>query len=441
MKVFEKVVYRIVLAFTLLSSSNAAEVTVLKPFQIEVLKGTASSTFVGKIKNKNLSGEYVTNVDKAIQFLPGSDDRSVVNIWYDVPDSVDSARVYQLNLNANMWTPNDDVNRVKVKIRNLRLGKWQTLQATKWWRKSTQWNKWRRNKYKNFQFFAKDYINTKDKVLLRVHSSNNNGGFDIDMIRLKLFEGDYAKIPIRASFTYDLPSEQISYTTDVVFIDYNVTATKIEELKAQNKLVLCYVSVGTAENYRDDYKEFPEIVLGNPLGDWPDEKWLDIRDERVFEIMKARIEVAQENGCQGIDPDNIDGYANESGFDPSLEVGDTMDYLKKIADEVHSRGMLIGMKNADGIVETAKNDNTTDEYKFINEYMDFSVTEECYRYTECDKYSIFTELKKPVFSIEYITEETDDYNSDTCDYFTDTLGFNILWSNYDLEEFYFCPIA
>lgn len=131
----------------------------------------------------------------------------------------------------------------------------------------------------------------------------------------------------------------------------------------------------------------------------------------------------------------IVGYANDSGF--SLQVGDTMDYLKKIADEVHSRGMLIGMKNADGIAETAKNDNTTDEYKFINEYMDFSVTEECYRYTECQKYSIFTDLNKPVFSIEYISET--EYKNETCDYFTDTLGFNILWSNFDLEKFYFCP--
>ena len=435
MKLFERVIYGVMLAFSCLSSnSNATEVSVLKPSRIEVLKGTASSTLVGKIKNKNLSGAYVPNVDKAIQFLPETDDKTVVNIWYDVPASVDSARVYQLILNANMWTPNDDVNKVKVKIRNLRLGKWQTLQATKW-RKSTQWNKWRR-KYKNFQFFAKDYINTEGKVLLRVHSSNINGGFDIDMIRLKLREGDYAKIPMRASFTYDLPSEQNSYSTDVVFIDYNVTATKIEEIKAQNKLVLCYISVGSAEEYRDDYKEFPESVLGETLDEWPGERWLDIRDEKVFEIMKARIEVAQQHGCQGIDPDNIDGYANDSGF--PLEVGDTMDYLKKIADEVHSRGMLIGMKNADGIAEPAKNDNTTDEYQFINEYMDFSVTEECFRYTECEKYSIFTDLNKPVFSIEYISET--EYKNDACDYFTDTLGFNILWSNYDLEEFYFCPI-
>lgn len=84
----------------------------------------------------------------------------------------------------------------------------------------------------------------------------------------------------------------------------------IGKLHALGKKVICYFSAGTYEPYRPDSDEFDQQDLGATLPDWPDEKWLDIRSERVRAIMKARIELAANMGCDAIDPDNMDGYVS-----------------------------------------------------------------------------------------------------------------------------------
>jgi hypothetical protein len=85
----------------------------------------------------------------------------------------------------------------------------------------------------------------------------------------------------------------------------NTPKSTIQTLKAQGKKVICYYSAGTWEDWRSDLKALPEDVLGVPLPDWPDEKWMDIRRDEVFEIMKKRIDIAADKGCDAIDPDNI----------------------------------------------------------------------------------------------------------------------------------------
>ena len=42
-------------------------------------------------------------------------------------------------------------------------------------------------------------------------------------------------------------------------------------LHALGKHVICYIDVGTAENFRPDYGSFPASVLGQRNG-WPGEK-------------------------------------------------------------------------------------------------------------------------------------------------------------------------
>ena len=40
------------------------------------------------------------------------------------------------------------------------------------------------------------------------------------------------------------------------------SAAEVASLKAQGKHAICYIDVGTAEDFRPDYHEFPESVLG-----------------------------------------------------------------------------------------------------------------------------------------------------------------------------------
>lgn len=104
--------------------------------------------------------------------------------------------------------------------------------------------------------------------------------------------------------------------------------------------------------------------------------------------MAARLDLAAAKGCDGVDPDNVDGYAADNGI-PALTVDAAADYMRWLADEANRRGLAIGLKNADAIIPK------------VIDRMAWSVNEQCVHYAECDTYAAFLRDGKPVFHIEY----------------------------------------
>ena len=93
------------------------------------------------------------------------------------------------------------------------------------------------------------------------------------------------------------------------------SAAIVSELHEAGTKVICYVDVGTWEPGRSDSSAFPASVQGNGVDGWPGEKWLDIRQLSALEpIMKARMKMCRQKGFDAIEPDNIDGYTNTTGF-------------------------------------------------------------------------------------------------------------------------------
>ena len=155
--------------------------------------------------------------------------------------------------------------------------------------------------------------------------------------------------------------------------------------------VICYFSAGSWENWRPDADEFPKAALGKPLDGWPGEKWLDTRNTAVRAIMKKRIELAASKGCDGVDPDNIDGYENDTGFD--LTKDDGVDYVKFLSQTSHDAGLAYGLKNGGEILER------------VVDMAEWCVNEQCVQYNECDLYQPFIKQNKPVFHIEYTAKD------------------------------------
>lgn len=87
-------------------------------------------------------------------------------------------------------------------------------------------------------------------------------------------------------------------------------ARVIGALHDLGKKVICYFSAGTYEPDRPDSDQYADADKGATLPDWPDEKWVDIRRDSVRTIIKGRIDLAASMGCDGIDPDNMDGYVS-----------------------------------------------------------------------------------------------------------------------------------
>ncbi len=168
---------------------------------------------------------------------------------------------------------------------------------------------------------------------------------------------------------------------------FDTDSETIKKLKEDGKIVICYFSAGSYEDWRPDKDKFPKEAIGNPLEGWEGEYWLDIKNDKVRRIMADRIKLAKKKGCDGVDPDNVDGYENDTGFD--LAYKDQLEYNRFLAKTAHNLGLLIGLKN------------DLDQIKDLVNTFDFSVNEECHQIGECDLLMPFVKQGKPVFNIEY----------------------------------------
>ena len=176
---------------------------------------------------------------------------------------------------------------------------------------------------------------------------------------------------------------------DVYFIDAEVPQATINALKSQGKRVMCYISAGSIEDWRSDANLFPRSVIGNDYNGWPGEKWLNIRDiDALAPVMRARLDLCQRKGFDGIDADNVNGHVNNTGF--SLTREDVIRFIRWLADESHARGMAFSLKNASDVLAT------------VAGQIDMIQMESCQHWGFCDDaVELVSSYNKPVFMVEY----------------------------------------
>jgi hypothetical protein len=181
-------------------------------------------------------------------------------------------------------------------------------------------------------------------------------------------------IPTRTARIYDIDME-------------NNTPATIKALQAAGHIVVCYFSAGTWEDFRNDASKFPPNIIGNPVRGFSDERYIDIRATVVRSIMSARLVLAASKGCDAVEPDNVDGYANNSGF--PLTAAEQITYDKFIASTAHAHNLRVALKNATDLVPRLARD------------FDFAVVEQCLQFQECPAYLPFIEQHKAVMLAEY----------------------------------------
>lgn len=164
-------------------------------------------------------------------------------------------------------------------------------------------------------------------------------------------------------------------------------ASAVADLHRRGRKVICYLSTGAWEDFRPDAGEFPRSVRGRGNG-WKGERWLDIRRTDVLEpLMARRIDLCREKGFDAVEPDNMDGYRNRTGF--PLTAADQLRYNRLIARLAHDRGLAVGLKN------------DLDQIPELVDDFDFAVNEQCAQYEECAKLTPFITAGKAVFHVEY----------------------------------------
>ena len=159
-------------------------------------------------------------------------------------------------------------------------------------------------------------------------------------------------------------------------------------LQAEGRIVICYLSVGSVEDWRDDAAMFPDSIVGEPLEGWPGERWLDIRQIPLLApALSRRLDLAVEKGCDGVEADNVDGHVNASGF--RITAADQVEFNRWLADEAHRRRLSIGLKN-----------DLTQATDLV-EWFDWVLVEECVEFDECSGVAPFVAAGKAAFGAEY----------------------------------------
>ncbi|MFJ8075822.1 endo alpha-1,4 polygalactosaminidase [Streptomyces sp. NPDC096176] len=185
-------------------------------------------------------------------------------------------------------------------------------------------------------------------------------------------------------------SGRLDPTVDVPVYDidgFDHPASAVADLHRRGRKVICYLSTGAWEDFRPDADRFPKSVLGRGNG-WKGERWLDIRRIDILEpLMAERIDMCRDKGFDAVEPDNMDAYANPTGF--PVTAADQLRYNRLIARLARERGLSVGLKN------------DLDQIPELVDDFDFAVNEQCAEYDECDALTPFVRAGKAVFHVEY----------------------------------------
>jgi hypothetical protein len=196
--------------------------------------------------------------------------------------------------------------------------------------------------------------------------------------------------PARPTWQWQLDGRlDTSVRADVYDIDlFDHDAATVAALHRAGRRVMCYTSLGSLERFRPDVAGLPRAVAGRALDGWPGERWLDVRRLDVLgPWIERRLDSCRDKGFDAVEADNVDAYANASGF--PLTAADQLRFNRFLARAAHARGLAIALKN------------DLDQVAALEPAFDLAVVEQCFEFDECDRLAPFTAAGKPVLVAEY----------------------------------------
>jgi hypothetical protein len=341
------------------------------------------------------------NFDRYIEFDSG-EHGYLGTFKFNLPAMPDEA-IQKLIFHANYRGPENSFQKWEFELLNVKTGNWVYIGGN---RDITAWV-WAEITSPIIE--PGEFINERNQISLRYITRSKGDNSQLDFLAFEI-KSSGSNRAINASGSGSNRSSngnrwppapgltwQIQYTdpldtslnVDVYNVDlFDTSAGVISAIRSKGKHVICYFSAGSYENWRPDSAAFPASLLGRDLDGWSGERWLDVRKSDVLiPIMRARMEQAAKKGCDGVDPDNVEGYSNNTGF--ALNYNDQLGYNIALAEAAHDLGLAIGLKNNLGQIKDLVN------------HFDFAVNEQCFQYDECDSLKPFVDAGKAVFGIEY----------------------------------------
>ncbi len=190
--------------------------------------------------------------------------------------------------------------------------------------------------------------------------------------------------------------------------DHTVNRAAVEAIHDRGANAICYVSAGTAERFRPDYRRYVRFdrrhrhrLIGKPFSDvFGNEYWLNLNNGRgqrdfILRRVQARTRKCARAGFDGIEYDVVDAYAQGrkvTGW--RIRPHTQLVFNRALARIGHRSGLSVALKNDIG------------QLARLEPHFDYAINEQCFQYHECTTnpapgYRAFTRAGKAVFQVEY----------------------------------------
>ncbi len=181
----------------------------------------------------------------------------------------------------------------------------------------------------------------------------------------------------------------LTVDADIYSLDmFDTPTATVQALHQAGRRVVCYISVGSWEDWRPDAADYPDEILGKAYVGWEGEVWVDIRRlDLLGPILSKRLDDCKAKGFDGVEPDNLDGYQTDTGFDLTPE--DQLEFNRWIAAQAHARGLSIGLKN------------DPEQFEELVDHFDWVITEDCFDQGWCPQTQPFLDQGKAAVALEY----------------------------------------
>ncbi|MBU2948671.1 endo alpha-1,4 polygalactosaminidase [Zobellia uliginosa] len=122
----------------------------------------------------------------------------------------------------------------------------------------------------------------------------------------------------------------------------------VSKIKANGNQLAAYISIGTGEDWRDDFEDLQPYLISKQWGEWPGEYFVNTTTTGIVDVMKARIDKIADWGFDWVEFDNMDWALYDDvretyGLEVTKEEG--IAYFQELCDYVHKKGMKCMSKN------------------------------------------------------------------------------------------------
>lgn len=233
--------------------------------------------------------------------------------------------------------------------------------------------------------------------------------FDFATARAMMVVELWDVVPAARQITYDDAS--------TVNVPAGAQPTAIATLKAAGTTVICHVGLGAVRLDDPDATKLPgyeanppnrptPVAAGSAIG-WStttadaNERFVDFRNTAAAAVLKKRVQLAKDIGCDGILAYRMDAASFvapastlEHGFSTITSMQETQ-WIVDVAKLGHDLMISVGGRGAHAAANLSE---------IVDDY-DWLMAERCTEVPDCDATRPFIEAKRAVFGLDYDVDE------------------------------------